>query len=151
MATLNKVMLIGNLTRDAELKYTAGGVAIASFGLAVNDYFKNSAGEKQERAHFVDCTMFGSRAETASKFFEKGKSIFVEGRLDYQTWEAKDGGKRSKLAIVVDNFQLLSSGKGAAEASAEEPVKAKASSKRKSKTAASSSDEQDGWEGKGPF
>lgn len=103
MANVNKVILIGNLTRDIELRTTGGGMNVAKFGLAVNR--KSKAGET---TCFVDCTAFGKSADLLHQYVSKGSPLFVEGRLEFSTWEAKEGGKRSKLEVVVDNFQFLS-------------------------------------------
>lgn len=108
MATLNKVMLIGNLTRDPELKYTASGAAVASFGLAVNNKYK-SGDEWKTDACFVDVTAWAKLAENATEFLQKGSPVLVEGRLNYQTWEGDGGQKRSKLEVVANNIQFLSS------------------------------------------
>ena len=123
-ANFNKVLLMGNLTRDIELRYTQGGTAIAKFGMAVNRRYTQQGGEQKEETCFVDLTAWGRQAEILNEYTKKGSPLFVEGRLEYSTWEAQDGGKRSKLAVVVENFQLLGSGGGArggAARSAEAP------------------------------
>lgn len=97
---------MGNLTRDPELRYTPGGVAIANFGMAINEKWNNADGQVQEKVHFVDCSMFGKRAETVNEYFKKGSPIFVEGSLDYQTWET-DGQKRNALKVKVFNFEFI--------------------------------------------
>src|SRR5262245_130769 len=108
MANLNKVLLIGNLTRDVETRYTQGGTAIAKVGLAVNRKYKDQSGELKEETCFVDLTAWGKQAETLAKFVGKGSPLFVEGRLQYSAWEDKEGGgKRSKLDVVVESFQFL--------------------------------------------
>jgi single-strand DNA-binding protein len=108
MASLNKVMLIGNLTRDPQLKYLPSQTAVAEFGLAVNRKFKSATGESREEVCFVDITAFGKTAETMNQYLTKGKPVFIEGRLKFDSWEDKNGGgKRSKLTVVVDNFQFL--------------------------------------------
>jgi len=113
MANFNKVLLMGNLTRDVELRSTQGGTAIAKFGMAVNRKFKQQSGEMKEETCFVDLTAWGRQAEVINQYTSKGSPLFVEGRLEYSTWEAQDGGgKRSKLAVVVENFQLMG-GRGA--------------------------------------
>jgi len=111
-ANFNKVLLMGNLTRDIELRYTQGGTAIAKFGMAVNRRYTQQGGEQKEETCFVDLTAWGRQAEILNEYTKKGSPLFVEGRLEYSTWEAQDGGKRSKLAVVVENFQLLGSGGG---------------------------------------
>lgn len=113
MASYNKVILMGNLTRDPEVRYTQGGVAVIKFGLAVNRRFQDSEGNWQEEPTFVDITMFGKRGEAFSRFHGKGKPAFVEGHLRFDTWEDKQtGGKRSKLYVVADNWEFVGSGPG---------------------------------------
>ena len=109
MANYNRVTLIGNLTRDIEIRATQGGMQVAKFGLAINRKSKD-----QETTCFVDCTAFDKSAELLHRYVRKGSPLFVEGRLEFSTWEAKDGGgKRSKLSVVVENFQFLSDGEQA--------------------------------------
>ena len=106
--SINRVVLTGNLTRDPELRRTQSGMAIMTFGIAVNDRRKNSqTGEWEDYANFVDCTMFGSRAEAVSNYLSKGSKIGLEGKLRYSTWE-RDGQKRSKLEVIVDEIEFLS-------------------------------------------
>lgn len=118
MASYNKVFLMGNLTRDPQVKHLPGSPAgipagprqmvVADFGLAVNRRYKTAAGEDKEEVAFVDCTAFGRQAETISQYCTKGKPLFVEGRLKFDTWDDRQGGgKRSKLTVVVENFQFL--------------------------------------------
>ena len=108
MANLNKVMLIGNLTRDPEIKYTPKGTAIAQLGLAVNRSWSNDAGEKQEETTFVDVELFGRVAEIAGEYLRKGRPVFIEGRLKLDTWDDKQSGqKRSKMRVVGEQLQLL--------------------------------------------
>lgn len=107
MANFNKVILLGNLTRDVELRYTQGGTALGKFGMAINRKY-NQGGEMKESTCFVDCTVWGKQAEILNQYTNKGAPLFLEGRLEFSTWESKDGGgKRSKLEVVVENFQLL--------------------------------------------
>lgn len=108
MASFNRVILMGNLTRDIELKYLQSGTAVAEIGLAVNDRRKNQAGEWVEEPVFVDVTLWGRTAEIASEYLSKGSPIFIEGRLKYDTWE-KDGQKHSKLRVVCERMQLIGS------------------------------------------
>ena len=103
MANWNKVTLIGNLTRDIEMRVTQGGMQVAKFGRAINRKSKDT-----ETTGFVDCTAFGKSAELLAQYVGKGSPLFVDGRLEFSTWEAKDGAKRSKLEVVVENFQFLS-------------------------------------------
>ena len=105
MASFNSVQLMGNLTRDPELRNTASGAAVCSFGLAVNRKFKQGDDWKTE-ACFVDVTVWAKQAENCAKYLNKGSLVFLEGRLNYQTWEA-DGQKRNKLEVVANNVQFL--------------------------------------------
>jgi single-strand DNA-binding protein len=107
MANLNKVFLIGRLTRNPELRHTPSGTAIASFGIAVNRYWKGQSGEKKKEECFVTINMFGKRAEVINEYFSKGNPIFIEGRLRFQRWETKDGQKRNTLRVVAEDFQFL--------------------------------------------
>lgn len=117
MANVNKVILIGNLTRDPELRYLPSGTAVCEIGLATNRSYKNSQGEKQEEVTFVDIAFFGKQAELIKQYMGKGRPLYVEGRLKYDTWESKEGGKRSKLSVVGDNFQFLGDRSGSGSAS----------------------------------
>ena len=107
--SINKVVIAGNLTRDPELRETPSGFQILSFGVAVNDRRKNNTtGEWEDYANFVDCTMFGNRAESVSRFLSKGAKVAIEGKLRWSQWEAQDGSKRSKLEVVVDELEFMS-------------------------------------------
>lgn len=113
MANLNKVMLIGNLTRDPELRYTPKGTAVADIGMAINRVWSNESGQKQEETTFVDVTLWGRQAELAEKYLGKGRGVYIEGRLQLDTWDDKETGKkRSKLKVVGENLQFLPDGKG---------------------------------------
>ena len=112
MANLNKVMLIGNLTRDPDLKYTPGNQAVCEIGLAVNRKYRTKEGEDREETTLVDCEAWGKQAEVLKQYMTKGKPLFVEGRLKLDTWEDKDGGKRSKMRVVIENFQFLGAAGG---------------------------------------
>ncbi len=108
MANLNKVMLIGNLTRDPEIKYTPKGQAIAELGMAINRYYTLDNGEKKEEVTFVDVTLWGRQAEIAKEYLAKGRSVYIEGRLQLDSWDDKQTGqKRSKLKVTGDQMQLL--------------------------------------------
>lgn len=107
MANLNKVFLMGNLTRDPEMKYTPSGTGICAFSVAVNRKWKDKTGGYKEEVAFVDCEAWGGTGEMIAAYLRKGNSIFVEGRLRFSQWEAKDGGKRSKLSVTVENFQFV--------------------------------------------
>lgn len=105
--SINRVIISGNLTRDPELRHTAGGTSVMNFGVAVNDRAKNpQTGQWEDRPNFIDCTMFGSRADSVSRFLSRGMKVAVEGRLRYSQWE-KDGMKRSKLEVVVDEIEFM--------------------------------------------
>jgi single-strand DNA-binding protein len=118
MANVNKVILIGNLTRDPQLKYLPSQTAVVEFGLATNRKFKSAAGEDREEVCFVDCSAFGRTAEVINQYCQKGKQLYIEGRLKYDQWEDKQGGgKRSKLTVVVENFQFLGGREGGGERS----------------------------------
>ncbi len=115
MANLNKVMLIGNLTRDPELRHTPKGSAVADLGLAVNRKVQDGNGGWKDETTFVDVTVWGSSAENAQKYLTKGRGVFIEGRLQMDVWDDKaTGQKRSKLKVVADNLQFLPDGKGGA-------------------------------------
>ena len=114
MANLNKVMLIGNLTRDPQLSYLPSQTAVVEFGLAINRKWTGKDGEKKEETCFVDCRAFGRPAENINKYLSKGRPIFIEGRLTFDSWTAQDGSKRSKHRLTVENFQFLGGGTGAA-------------------------------------
>ena len=114
MASYNKVILAGNLTRDPELKYTSTGMAIAKIGIAMNRKWKSETGEMKEEVTFVDVDAFGRQAETIGQYMKRGKPILIEGRLKLDQWDDKQSGqKRSRLGVVLENFQFLDSGKGA--------------------------------------
>lgn len=113
MPNVNKVILIGNLTRDPEIKYTPKGTAIAELGLAINRVYTPEGGEKREETTFIDVTLWGRQAEVANEYAKKGRPIYIEGRLQLDTWEDKTSGqKRSKLKVVGENIQLLGSREG---------------------------------------
>ena len=107
--SINRVILSGNLTRDPELRMTKGGKQVLSFGLAVNDRMRNQhTGEWEDRPNFVDCIIFGNRAEAVAKYVSKGSKVAVEGRLRYSSWETKDGQRRSKLEVIVYEIEFMS-------------------------------------------
>jgi len=111
MANFNKVMLIGNLTRDPQLSYTPNQTAVVDFGLAINRRWTGQDGSQRDETCFVDCRMFGKRAEVVNKYCKKGNPLFVEGRLTFDSWQAQDGSKRSKLRVTVENFEFLGGGR----------------------------------------
>ncbi len=144
MASFNKVMLLGNCTRDPEVKYTPKGSAVTDLGLAVNRFYTTDNGEKREETTFVDVTMWGRQAEIAGEYLKKGRPVFIEGRLQLDTWDDKQTGqKRSKLRVVCENFQLLGSRDGgpAPEGiSGSAPSRAASSDKAVAKSAPASED-----------
>ncbi len=113
MASLNRVLLIGNLTRDPELRYTPGGAAVCEFAIAINSQFTTKAGEKREEVTFVDITAWARQAEICAEYLKKGRPVFVEGRLRQDRWEdQKTGQKRSKITVTADRVQFLGSPPG---------------------------------------
>jgi single-strand DNA-binding protein len=118
MPNLNKVMLIGNVTRDPEVKYTPKGTAVAEVGLAINRVYTPDGGEKREETTFVDITFWGRQAEIVGEYAKKGTPIYVEGRLQLDTWDDKTSGqKRSKLRVVGEQLQLLGGRQGGGQRS----------------------------------
>ena len=112
MASLNKVLLLGNLTRDPELRYTPSGTAVSTFGLAVNRRYKQND-EWKDDVCFVDIVCFGKQAENCTEYLNKGSLAFIEGRLQWRSWEGEDGQKRSKHEVVASNVQFLPKGREA--------------------------------------
>lgn len=113
MANVNKVILIGNTTRDPELKYTPKGTAVTDLGLAINRYYTPDGGDKKEETTFVDVTLWGRQAEIANQYLKKGAPVYIEGRLQMDTWDDKQTGqKRSRLRVVAENLQLLGNRQG---------------------------------------
>ncbi len=104
MSSFNRIILVGNLTRDPQLSYTPANLAVCKFGIATNHKWK-----EREETCFVDCTVFGKAAETFNQYMTKGRSVLVEGRLQFQQWTTPEGDKRSKHAVVVENFTFLGS------------------------------------------
>ena len=107
--SVNKVFLMGNLTRDVELKYTPSNQPVATFGLAMNRRYKTKDGENREETTFVDCEAWARTAEVMSEYLSKGRPVFIEGRLKLDQWQDKEGNNRSKLRVVVENFQFVDS------------------------------------------
>lgn len=118
MASFNKVILLGNLTRDPQLSYLPSQTAVVEFGLAINRRFKKQDGSQGEEVCYVDCTMFGARAEVINKYLKKGNPLFVEGRLRFESWQGQDGQKRSRLRVQVENFEFIGGGSGGGQKSA---------------------------------
>lgn len=113
MASFNKVILLGNLTRDPELRFTQGGSAVCHFGMALNRRYKTQEGDWKEEVTFVDVTIWGKRGEAFAQYHSKGKQAFLEGELRLDTWEDKNGGgKRSKLYVVANNWEFVGGGGG---------------------------------------
>jgi single-strand DNA-binding protein len=115
MASFNKIILIGNLTRDPQLSYLPSQTPVCEFGLAVNEKWKDREGQPQERTCFIDCTAFGKQAETINQHLTKGRAVLVEGSLQFDQWEDRDGKKRSKHRVRVIGFQFMDGGKGKGE------------------------------------
>ena len=114
--SINKVCISGNLTRDPELRALSSGTNVLEFGVAVNDRRKNSNGEWEDYPNFVDCSLFGKRAEKLAQYLSKGQKVAIAGKLHYSSWE-KDGQKRSKLSVLVDDIEFMSrKGDGASNA-----------------------------------
>ncbi len=107
MANLNKVLLIGNLTRDPELRYIPSGSAVADLGLATNFRYTTQDGERKEEVCFIDIVVWGKTAENCANYLSKGRPVFIEGRLQFDSWETADGQKRSKLKVRADKVQFL--------------------------------------------
>ncbi len=107
MANLNKVLLIGNLTRDVDLRYSPTGVAVARMGMAINRYYSGQNGERKEETCFIDVVVFGKTAENCNTYLSKGKPVFVEGRLSLRTWETPEGEKKSRHEVIAERVQFL--------------------------------------------
>lgn len=146
MASLNKVMLIGNVTRDPEVKFTPKGSAVADLGLAINRSYTNQAGEKVEEVTYVDVELWGRLAEIAGEYAKKGRSVFIEGRLRMDSWEDKQSGqKRNRLKVVGEGLQLLGSrstgGSPGADFEGEAPAAKPAQPSRARSTASEAADD----------
>ena len=114
MANYNKVMLMGNLTRDPEIRYTPKGTAVAEIGMAVNRYFSSETGEKREETTFVDVTLWGRTAEIAGEYLKKGRTVYIEGALRTSSWDDKESGqKKYKTEVIVNDLVMLGGGEGA--------------------------------------
>ena len=122
MASYNRVLLMGNLTKNPELRQTPSGTAVTEFGLAINESFKNKAGEQVERTCFVDVVVWGRQAETSAEYLQKGSSAFIEGRLQLDKWENEKGEKRSKLRVRADRVQFLGASGKSTESSSAAPA-----------------------------
>jgi single-strand DNA-binding protein len=115
MANYNKVILMGNLTRDPQLSYLPSQTAVVDFGIAVNRHWTGQDGQQREEVCFVDCRAFGKPAETISKYCKKGRPLMLEGRLTFDSWTGQDGVKKSRLRVTVESFQFLPTGGRGAE------------------------------------
>jgi len=113
MSNFNKVLLMGNLTRDPQLSYTPNQTAVVDFGLAVNRRWTGRDGNQREETCFVDCRAFGRQAENINKYLSKGRPVFLEGRLTFDSWTGQDGSRRSKHRVTVENFRFLPKTSGA--------------------------------------
>jgi single-strand DNA-binding protein len=126
MASYNRVILLGNLTRDPEIRYLPSGMAVCDVGLAVNDRRKNANGEWIEEVTFVDVTVWGRTAEVMSEYLSKGSPVFIEGRLKLDSWEGQDGQKRSKLKVICEKMQMVGGrgqgGQGGADGAGPRPA-----------------------------
>jgi single-strand DNA-binding protein len=141
MRGFNKVVLMGNLTRDPELRAIPSGQNVASFSLAVNRSWKNAAGEQQEAVDYIDCTIWGKPAEIITQYMKKGSGILVSGRLQQRTWE-QEGQKRSKVEVVVEDFNFVGGDRGDSSGSYQ-PSESSAPSKPAAKTAKDESPSED--------
>jgi single-strand DNA-binding protein len=120
MASLNKVLLMGNLTRDPELRYIPSGQAVTTFTIAVNRTYASQSGEKKEEVSFIRVVVWARRAEVCNEYLKKGSPVFVEGRLQSRSWDAPDGSKRSTIEVIAQNVQFLSRGGSRGEGPADE-------------------------------
>lgn len=112
MSSYNKVILMGHLTRDPQLSYLPSKTAAVDIGLAVNHKYKGNDGQVKEKVCFIDCRAFGKQAETINQYLGKGRSVLVEGRLEFDQWESQDGSKRSKHRVFIERFTFVDSGQG---------------------------------------
>ncbi|ACD82809.1 single-stranded DNA-binding protein [Candidatus Methylacidiphilum infernorum] len=145
MADLNKVFLIGNLTRDPECRYTPKGTPVGDISLAINSSFRSQDGQIKDEVCFVDVVIWGRQAETCKEYLQKGSLIFVEGRLQMEQWETKEGEKRTRMKVRADRIQFLGKAKGSAPSAAMETQPSK------SPTSFSSHEEQQEGEEEVPF
>lgn len=125
--SINRVIVSGNLTRDPEVRTTASGNPVMGFGIAVNDRRKNSqTGEWEDYPNFIDCTMFGARAQSVSRFLTKGSKVAIEGKLRWSQWETNEGQKRSKIEVIVDEIEFMTSRNDAPSQATAQPVRQQA-------------------------
>lgn len=123
---VNKVFLMGNLTRDVELRALPTGTSVGNFGLAVNERYKDKSDQWVERANFFDCSIFGKRAEALAKYLSKGSPVFLEGKLRFEQWQDKEGNNRSKVTVAVDNFEFVGGDSGGGNGQQAQPQAAPA-------------------------
>lgn len=140
MASFNKVILLGNLTRDPESRTTPKGTSVCSFSLAMNRRYKTESGEDRDETTFIDCESYGKQAELISKYMTKGRPLMVDGRLKLDTWE-KNGEKRSRIKVVVENFQFMGSRDDANSTESGDYNSVSPSSRKSSEDAAPGDDE----------
>lgn len=138
----NKVVLLGNLTRDPELRTTPNGQNVCSFSLAINRTWRNASGEQQEAVDFIDCNAWGKAGEIINQYTQKGRALLVSGRLQHRTWE-QDGQKRSKVEVVVEDFNFIGSGDGNFDNSNNSSSSSSAKTDSKSKSKSKSDDGDD--------
>lgn len=123
MANFNKVLLMGNLTRDPELRHTNNNTAVCKIGIAVNrQWTDRNTNERREDTTFVDCTAFGRQAEVLNQYLKKGRPLFIEGRLNLNQWQDQEGNNRSKLEVIIENFQFLGAPDGGGGGGGEQPA-----------------------------
>jgi len=134
MASYNKVLLMGNLTRDPELRFTASNQPVVQVGLAMNRHYTSAAGEKKEETTFVDCEGWGRTAELINQYFSKGRPIFIEGRIKLDQWEDQQGQKRSRHKIVIESFQFVDSKGGDSDSGARSAPGSSSSAPRPART-----------------
>lgn len=146
MASMNKVILAGNLTRDPEVRYTPSGTAVADLGMAISDSYKSKTGELVEQVCFVDVVVWGRQAETSGEYLRKGSPALIEGRLQFDQWEGQDGQKRSKLRVRADRVQFLGGPRregGEDNSPSNKPTHAEADSANPAKPEAAASKDDD--------
>lgn len=152
MPSLNKIMIMGNLTRDPELRHTPKGTAVAELGLAINRSWSDDSGQKQEETTFVDVTLWGRQAEVAQQYLTKGKPVYIEGRLQVETWDDKETGKkRSKLKIVGEQMQFLGSAKDGGDSGERPAPQSRPPQQQRQQAAPAASDFDDDDETDIPF
>ncbi len=122
MSSYNRIILLGNMTRDPQLSYLPNGTPAVDFGIATNRKWTGQDGQQRDEICFVDCRLYGKRAEVVQRYFKKGNPIFVEGRLTLDSWTAQDGTKKSKHRVSVDNFEFVGGAQGGGQSSGGQPA-----------------------------